>query len=120
MGFKAIYYLIIERYVQLKLLLAQVISSQEQVLISFFAIDRGHIITRDALEFQYRFWNVTKYGKAAGECLAWLRNDAIFELVIAFIAGSFCGFIFFIYRGRSVMASKRLRGGALVSVTTTA
>jgi type IV conjugative transfer system coupling protein TraD len=118
MNLKACYYFLIELYVQIKLAVGQLFYAPQQIFITFYSPGSKQFITRSALDFQYKFWHGTEYGVAVSRFLNWVVNDALFELILAFIVGCVVGALFFMYRGRVILKNKKLRGGELVSVST--
>jgi type IV conjugative transfer system coupling protein TraD len=59
---------------------------------------------------------VTPYGIAINRFLLWLVQDALFELIAAFTIGCVIALILFIYRGRNILGTKKLRGSAIATV----
>jgi type IV conjugative transfer system coupling protein TraD len=116
MSWKALYYFAIERYASFKLALASIFVTNGTVKISFYTFGNNAFITRGAANFIDRFWNSTEYGLIIQHFLDWFARNALLEGVLSFIIGSVTGFVFFVLKGRSVIRSKKLRGGELVSV----
>ncbi len=117
MTLKAFYYFAIERYVQAKLVIGSFYYGKHQIGITFYSLSNKHLVHRGATEFIHKFWNVTEYGAVSNRFLAWCFNDALLELVWAFVLGSVGGLLFFIYRGRNMLGNKKIRGGDLVTVS---
>ena len=116
MTLKAFYYFMIERYVQVKLIIGSFYYGKHQIGITFYSLSDKQLVYRGATEFIYKFWNVTEYGAVANRFLAWCFYDALLELAWSFVFGSIGGLLFFIYRGRNMLGIKKVRGSDLVTV----
>lgn len=116
MGFKCIYYLIIERYANLKLTFYKLLAPKVLSEITFYSLSSGEFITRSTDDFIYRFWQVTIYGQQVRDFYGWIISYGAIELAIVFGLGVFGAVFYFIYHGNSVIRKKKLRGSKLVSV----
>ncbi len=116
MTFKTFYYFLIERYVQLKLIVGSFFYGTQQIGISFYSLQHGAFISRKALDFEHKFWHVTEFGQIARGFMEWVLGNAWLELSFAFVFGSMLGLLFFIVKGRGIIGSKKLRGSELVTV----
>jgi len=116
MTFRTFYYFLIERYAQAKLVIGSFFYGKEQITISFYSIQSETMISRRAVDFVYKFWNVTEFGTIARGFMSWATGNAWIELLLAFGYGSVFGLLFFIVKGRGIIGSKKLRGSELVTV----
>ena len=110
------YYLAIERYVQLKFTILSFFMAENKIGVTFYFIDTASWLTRGADEYIYKFWRVTKYGGEIISWVAWLFNDALLESFLVFITGAIIGLVIFTYRGRNMLGAKKLRGSDIVPV----
>jgi type IV conjugative transfer system coupling protein TraD len=113
---RTFYYLLIERYVQLKLAIGAFFYGKSSIGITFYSLEGQKFIYRTALDFEHKFWYVTEYGPLTLKFMQWAKNYALMEVMIAFIAGSILSLLYFSYRGSNILGIKKLRGGELVSV----
>ena len=116
MTFETFYYFLIERYVQLKLIIGSLFFSKEQIGIDFYSLSKGVFVHKSAEQFVYQFWNVTPYGEVITLFYEWLLQDAFFEVLIMFSIGCTLALVLFVYRGRAILGTKKLRGSDLVLV----
>jgi type IV conjugative transfer system coupling protein TraD len=114
--FETIYYYVIKCYVEFKLSIGSFFYSKNRIGIDYYSISKGHSVHKGAEEFIYQFWYETPYGTNINNFLLWLLEDAFFEVVASFTVGCSIALIFFIYRGRNILGTKKLRGSDLVTV----
>ena len=110
------YYFLIERYVQLKLAIGAFFYGKGVIGITFYSLEQHRFIHRYALDFEYKFWNVTSHGLVVRKFMHWVMNYALTETLLAFVGGCVFSLLYFIYRGRSIIGIMKLRGGELVTV----
>lgn len=114
--FEALYYFVIERYVQLKLAVGAFFYGKGQIGIEYYSLSKGAFVYSGAELFTYQFWNTTIYGGMIAAFTKWVIISAMLELSIAFATGCILALILFTYRGRTILGTTKIRGSDLVTV----
>ena len=60
MTFATFYYFLIERYVQFKLAVGAFFYGKGKIGITFYSLEQGRFIFRNAQDFEYKFWLSSK------------------------------------------------------------
>lgn len=116
MTFASFYYFLIERYVQFKLAIGAFFYGKGKIGITFYSLEQHRFIFRNAQDFEYKFWQVTNHGLVIKRFSQWVAAQGITEVLLAFVIGSTLSLVYFIYRGRNIIGTMKLRGSELVSV----
>ena len=118
MTFSTFYYFVIERIVWAKLEIGAFFYPKGEIGITFFSLEQQRFIARNALDFEHKFWHVTKHGDVVRGFFDWVVTHALMESILAFGIGAVLSVLFFTYRGSNIIGFMKLRGGELVSVGT--
>ncbi|MDD9337888.1 MAG: type IV secretion system DNA-binding domain-containing protein [Rickettsiaceae bacterium] len=110
----SVYYLVIERYVQLKLAIGRHFYPLSKIGIEFYHFEKKDFVYSSAKEYIYYFWHVMPYGSSITSFWHWCIYSALLELSAIFIIGVLVTTIFFIQRGRQIIGIAKIRGGDLV------
>jgi len=116
MTFASFYYFLIERYVQFKLAIGGFFYDKGKIGITFYSLEQHQFIFRNAQDFEYKFWQVTNHGVVIKRFSQWAAAQGLTEVLLAFVIGSTLSLVYFIYRGRNIIGTMKLRGSELVSV----
>ena len=116
MTFATFYYFLIERYVQFKLAVGAFFYGKGKIGITFYSLDQGKFVFKNAQDFIHKFWHVTEHGLVIRRFLLWVVAHALTEVLLAFVIGSTVSLLYFSYRGRNIIGTMKLRGSELVSV----
>ena len=116
MTFASFYYFLIERYVQFKLAFGGFFYDKGKIGITFYSLEQHQFIFRNAQDFEYKFWQVTNHGVVIKRFSQWAAAQGLTEVLLAFVIGSTLSLVYFIYRGRNIIGTMKLRGSELVSV----
>lgn len=110
----SLYYFIIERYAQLKLVIGEHFYPIEQIGIKFYYLEQKAWVYRNAEEFVYKFWHVTPHSHNINQFEQFLLHSAWQEGIITFTAFMFTAIIFFMYRGKKAVIQDKIRGADFV------
>ena len=116
MTFQTFYYFCIKCWVECKLSIGSFFYGKHQIGIDFYSINKGQFVHKGAEDFIHQFWYTTQYGVVIKNFLAWLIQDALLEVTVAFTVGCTLALILFTYRGRDILGVKKLRGSGLATV----
>lgn len=116
MTFETFYYFLIERYVQVKLAIGAFFYGKGQIGIEYYSLQKGVFIYRGAEQFVHQFWHASPYAIVMARFVKWLLHDALFEITVTFIGSCTMALMLFVYRGRNILGTKKLRGSDLVTV----
>ena len=92
MTFSTFYYFVIERIVWAKLEIGAFFYPKGEIGITFFSLEQQRFIARNALDFEHKFWHVTKHGDVVRGFFDWVVTHALMESILAF--GMFTAFAF--------------------------
>ncbi len=106
----SLYYFIIERYVQLKLIIGEHFYSIKQIGIRFYYLEQQDWVYRHAEEFIYKFWYDTNHGVRIYKFGQFLLHTAWLETLIVFALGTVVAVIFCSARGKKSMVASKIRG----------
>ena len=114
--FEAVYYYFVKCYTEFKLSIGSFFYKKDAIGIDYYSIKKGIFVHKRAEEFIYQFWHVTPYGMIIHKFILWFKQNALFELVVAFCSGCSIAILLFIYRGRNILGIKKLRGSEIATV----
>ncbi|MCX4084146.1 type IV secretion system DNA-binding domain-containing protein [Rickettsia hoogstraalii] len=106
----SLYYFIIERYAQLKLVIGEHFYPISQIGIKFYYIEQKAWIYRNAKEFVHKFWYVTPHSHNINQIKEFLLHSAWQEIIIVFIIGIIISILFFVCHGRKALVKDKIRG----------
>ncbi len=106
----SLYYFIIERYVQLKLIIGEHFYPVKQIGIKFYYLEQQDWVYRHAEEFIYKFWYVTNHGKNINLLAQFLLHTAWWETLIVFASGTIAAVIFCYFHGKKSIVASKIRG----------
>ncbi|WP_375327477.1 type IV secretion system DNA-binding domain-containing protein [Candidatus Tisiphia endosymbiont of Nemotelus uliginosus] len=106
----SLYYLIIERYVQLKLIIGEHFYPIKQIGIHFYYLEQHAWVDCNAQEFVNKFWYVTNHGARIYQLKQFLLHTAWLEGLIVFSLGTIAAIIFCYCQGRNSVAASKIRG----------
>lgn len=106
----SLYYFIIERYVQLKLVIGAHFYPIKQIGIRFYYLEQQDWVYRQAEEFIYKFWYVTNHGTRVYKLWQFLLHTAWLEVLIVFCVGTIAAVIFCYCQGKKSMVASKIRG----------
>ncbi|HJD59793.1 MAG TPA: hypothetical protein LFW20_03900 [Rickettsia endosymbiont of Omalisus fontisbellaquei] len=109
-----LYYFLIERYVQIKLLIGQFFYHTSRIGIKFYYLKKQKLVYCSAENFIDKFWLNTPYSKQVDGFSKFIIDVIRYEVPIILILGTIASIIFFIIKGRKQIATDFIRGGKLV------